>query len=396
MNKLISVSAALVIMVSCICASSCGRQTGFSIEENQAMNAESVTEEQLTANLSESTVTETSAAESEPVDLSGIPDHYTSEEIKLPEDIDYIYEITNVGGNEFRLAYDAGFEEGLKEYYTDRDISNFTFVETEVPQECGSVDFYVAMNDMETISDGCIIYLLQDHGGIKAPDEFDENFDYASYNKNCKKTYIMAEYKDGKVVRTIPIKFAEGTEGDNLMQVADFEDQMLYIKGAGELYSINKADGSVNRIADLTEGVSPEVIENYCFESYILKGRDGDPYIAYTDTESGEEGVYKIRKVEGDSLSDSFFTFKIDVFFPVAGYGKYQFVVYGDNYVSGICDDGSMETIIDLKKSGLPEMNLCALGNGEFLGYYNIGEEAEDATHEPHLVKLTPVYDSEQ
>ena len=360
------------------------------------MSEESVTEEQLTAHLSESTVTETADTESESEDLSGITDHYKSEEIALPEDIEFLYEVELSDSNEIRLLYNSG-KEGLKEYITDKDISHFSFIDREIPQECISADQYYPTNDLGTYSDGCIVYLLEDHGGISAPDEFDENFDYDSYISNCKLSYIMAEYKDGKVVRTIPFQFPEGTDSlKNLMQVVDFEDQMLFVKGAGELYRINKADGSVSMIADLTEGISDETIEKYCFKSYITKDSKGAPYIAYTDTENGEEGVYRMCKVEDGSLSGSSFTFKLDTFFPVPGYGKYDFIVYEDNSVSGIYEDGSKETIIDVKKSGLPEMDLCALGNGEFLGYYNIGEEAVDATYEPHLVKLTPVYDSEQ
>lgn len=335
----------------------------------------------------------------ERVDLSGTTDCYIMERIDLPDDVNFIYSIENVSSSEIRIFYDKDGS-GIKEYITDHDVSNFSFVDREIPQECSNADYYCPANDMRSYSDGSIIYLLEDHGGIKAPekyDEYDENFDHDSYIKNCKTSFIIADYKDGKVVRTIPFEFPDGTEyALNVSRIVDFEDYFLYTKLPGELFRINKEDGSVDRISDITEGLDPELLAQNCFSASVIKDRDGEPYVVYTEIPNVQDAEYKVCKVNDDGLSDALFSYSNDYDQPVPGYGKYKFLVYGKNTICGICDDGSEEVLIDLEKSGLPDMQICPLGYGDFLGYYNENHIHEDTEYVPFLLRLTPAADSQQ
>ena len=395
MKKIVSFSAAL-IMISCLCAVSCGRQTEYTNEVNTVMNAESISDQSISTELSAAEQPSDSAGE----DHSVSTDCYVMEKIALPDDVNYIYKIENVGSNEIRIFYSTD-DLQLREYSTDAAVSNFAFVDKEIPQECIDADHYYALNDMRTDSDGSIIYSIEDHGGKKLPEFFDEYFDY---DDDFTRSFILADYKDGKVVSTAPIEFPEdiyvidsyGNTNDlkELDMIADFEDYMLFNTGAGEIFRINKADRSVEKIADILAGADPEIIEKTCFQSYISRDRDGEPCITYTDFRNGDGSAYNICQLSGDTLSEPLAAYEHDMIYPITGYGKYRVIVCENKKICGICDDGSKEIIVDLEKSGLDNMDVCPVGNGEFIGYYQ--EETDNGEYVPHLVKLTPSVSSEQ
>lgn len=377
-------------MVSCLCAASCGRQAEYTNEVNTGMNAESISDQSISTELSETEQPAESARE----DLSGTTDCYVIEKIALPDDVNYIYKIEISGSNEIRIFYSTDDLE-LREYATDMEVSNFAFVDKEIPQECIDADHYYALNDMRTDSDGSIIYSIEDHGGRKLPEVFDDNFT---------RSFILADYKDGKIVSTAPIEFPEniyvidsyGNTNDlkELEMIADFDGYMLFNTGVGEIFRINKADRSVEKIADILAGVDQDIIEKTCFQSYISRDRDGEPCIIYTDFRNGDGSTYNICKLSGDTLSEPLAAYEHDMIFPIPVYGKYRVIVCESKKICGICDDGSKEILVDLEKSGLDSMDVCPVGNGEFVGYYQ--EEAENGEFVPHLVKLIPSVGSEQ
>ncbi len=388
MKKIISFSAALVIMLSGLSAVSCGKRTKENNDIKTNNTSDGVSEEKLPGY----------ASPGPKVDVSSITGYYTMETVKMPDDAEYIYSVSNAENDEFQILYMPKNSRTKRIYLSDRDLSSFSFIERELPEEAISADYYeIIASDTDKYSDASVIYLIEDHGGLKMPEENDRDFDYEAYYNNCAASFLLVNYADNKVVSSFPIEFPDSDADPNgTFSIFEFDDYLMILRDSSIIFRINKADGSVSEITRLKADENCEDL--WLAPFHFIKDRDGDLYVLRTNTEDCDlenqerpgrpSGIkYELCKLEGDSLSEPFITFHDDYCNPQTGYGKYKFIYLNDTALYGICDDGSQEEIINWYNSDLEPMSVFPVGNDEFIGIKAPPPERE-ATSE--LVKLKP------
>ena len=385
MKKIISFSAAIVIMLSGICATSCGRRT----KENNNKENSSISRSLSTEDISEY------ASLGSKVDVSNITGYYIAEKVNMPADVDYIYSVCEAGNDELQLMYSVRNTYEKKVYLTDRELNGFSFIKRELPEEVLSADHYeINESDTDTYSDASVIYLIEDHGGMKMPEEYDENYDYDAYYDNCTASYLLVNYADNKIVSsfTLELPEADGYGSDGINDILEFDDHLLVVYDNRILLRINKADGYVTQIMET------EIIHHWYRPLVIMKDCNGETYAIRLNADEfdrehqylpGEQtGMkYELCKLEGNSLSEPFMTFEGDEGYPQKGYGKYKFLLNKTDALYGVCGDGSMEEIINWENSNLDLMEVFPLGNDEFLG---IKEKATAYGSESEYFKLKP------
>ncbi|WP_294754643.1 extracellular solute-binding protein [uncultured Ruminococcus sp.] len=385
MKKIISFSAALVIMLSGICATSCGKRT----EENNNKENSSISDDISGDELSGV------ASLGQKVDVSGITGYYTAEKVNMPADVEYIYSVCETDNDELQLMYSVRNPYEKKIYLADRELSVFSFIKRELPEEVISADYYEIMtSDTDTYSNASVIYLIEDHGGLKLPEEHDENYDYDAYYDNCAESYLLVNYSDNKIVSsfTLELPEADGYGSDGINDILEFDDHLLVVYDNRILLRINKADGYVTQIMET------EIIHHWYRPLVIMKDCNGETYAIRLNADEfdrehqylpGEQtGMkYELCKLEGNSLAEPLITIEENEGYPQKGYGKYKFLLNKTDALYGVCGDGSMEEIINWENSNLDLMEVFPLGNDEFLG---IKEKATAYGSESEYFKLKP------
>lgn len=385
MKKIISFSAALVIMLSGICATSCGKRT----EENNNKENSSISDDISGDELSGA------ASLGQKVDVSGITGYYTAEKVNMPADVEYIYSVCETDNDELQLMYSVRNPYEKKIYLADRELSVFSFIKRELPEEVISADYYEIMtSDTDTYSNASVIYLIEDHGGLKLPEEHDENYDYDAYYDNCAESYLLVNYSDNKIVSsfTLELPEADGYGSDGINDILEFDDHLLVVYDNRILLRINKADGYVTQIMET------EIIHHWYRPLVIMKDCNGETYAIRLNADEfdrehqylpGEQtGMkYELCKLEGNSLAEPLITIEENEGYPQKGYGKYKFLLNKTDALYGVCGDGSMEEIINWENSNLDLMEVFPLGNDEFLG---IKEKATAYGSESEYFKLKP------
>lgn len=385
MKKIISFSAALVIMLSGICATSCGKRT----EENNNKENNSISDDISGDELSGV------ASLGQKVDVSGITGYYTAEKVNMPADVEYIYSVCETDNDELQLMYSVRNPYEKKIYLADRELSVFSFIKRELPEEVISADYYEIMtSDTDTYSNASVIYLIEDHGGLKLPEEHDENYDYDAYYDNCAESYLLVNYSDNKIVSsfTLELPEADGYGSDGINDILEFDDHLLVVYDNRILLRINKADGYVTQIMET------EIIHHWYRPLVIMKDCNGETYAIRLNADEfdrehqylpGEQtGMkYELCKLEGNSLAEPLITIEENEGYPQKGYGKYKFLLNKTDALYGVCGDGSMEEIINWENSNLDLMEVFPLGNDEFLG---IKEKATAYGSESEYFKLKP------
>ena len=66
------------------------------------------------------------------------------ETVKMPDDAEYIYSVSNAENDEFQILYMPKNSRTKKIYLTDGELSSFSFIERELPEEAISADYYDA------------------------------------------------------------------------------------------------------------------------------------------------------------------------------------------------------------------------------------------------------------
>ena len=385
MKKIISFSAALVIMLSGICATSCGKRTEENNNKENSSISDDISGEELSG----------AASLGQKVDVSGITGYYTAEKVNMPADVEYIYSVCEADNDELQLMYSVRNPYEKKIYLADRELSGFSFIKRELPEEVISADYYEIMtSDTDTYSNASVIYLIEDHGGLKLPEEHDENYDYDAYYDNCAESYLLVNYADNKIVSSFTLKLpeADGYGSDGINDILEFDDHLLVVYDNRILLRINKADGSVTQIMEA------QINNDFYRPLAAIKGSDGEPYIIRLNVdEYDRENEYlpgdptgiklELCKLEGNSLSEPIMTTEGDEGYPQKGYGKYKFLLNKTDALYGVCGDGSIEEIINWENSDLDFMGVFPLGNDEFLG---MKEKVTAYGSESEYYKLKP------
>lgn len=266
-------------------------------------------------------------------------------------------------------------------YKTDSSFSQFTPLDFEIPPELVAYDacqFNLSFNN-----DGSFFAFIitEDHGGLKAPDVFDENFDYESYNNNCIRSYTLCKYdKNCTLISKTPIDYPEEyvdeygylslydsiANGDTFIQSVQSENAIVSLGADGnpEKHIIEETDPDKTDIhyLFLRDGEGKIVI----FESYSVPRNDSQGMVYY-------ESAMNLRTLNDDyTLGEPFFSLTQNgvetMCSPTPGTGDYKLYATMIDGLFGIKEDGSMTQVINWSDSGIEAMKTYCVGEDEYIG----------------------------
>lgn len=336
-------------------------------------------------------VSETSSPDNMKSELLQLTNCYKKENFSLPDDMEYISTTSKLSDGSIMVYMDNNSNKTVL-YKTDSDFRAFELFDYEKPEEMQTVD--VAYDSLFFNPDGtaCSIVELQNHGGLVAPDEWDENFDYDSYNENCITTNLICTYSaDGKLLTKSEFEYPEEVYSDygyvvSGLSVADGNSILMPFE-----------DGSIRRISADGEFTTIYELENpndylYTQSPYLYRDRDGKIICMMYETKEtydsngnpGTETNINFREFTENKMGDIIYSYK-DLYINssiVFGRGDYRFFVPTYDGLVGIKDDGTTDIVIDWLASSMEAISVYPCGENDFIGMDWNGDEK--------VLKLTP------
>ncbi|MBP3250730.1 MAG: extracellular solute-binding protein [Ruminococcus sp.] len=297
---------------------------------------------------------------------------YSFDVIEGPGDIMLINEVFPVDNG---FIFDClSNDDKTMVYKANHDLSTFTQIDLEMPEEYTSADnayYYFTPEADGTINS---LFIAEDHGGVKLPEGDDTNFDYDSYYDNFESALYFSKFSaDGKCLSTVNVG-AEQNEYSNfdIYSFAGYKDGLLATRGSGELIRIN-ADGSVESL------YTPESDENAGYTSAILRNTPaGLIYCYYGDVTQSNGRIksvytYYLIDQETGKITEPFFDMDSiisggETAQSSIGNEEYPLLITTDSALLGVKMDGSYTELINWTNSSLSSMRCCALGKDNFLG----------------------------
>ena len=343
-----------------------------------------------------------SAVQSE--ELSAASNGYKTMEIELPIDYGYISRfITLPGSDKFYLqrywcdnkeCNDPNSPTGMVEApNTFESIDECKDLIFKQPDEFYSADY--ANSDILFNTDGSFITLIvmEDHGGMKFPDEYDESFDYTTYNSNCTYSFKLIKYSSScEVLWETDFEptddFFEKSEDQVYLAyqstIAD-GDSILMSTNAGKIFRISQ-NGEISQVFAL-EGDPYEITA-----PVLMRDRDGKLVLCIQDETTDDNGYVKYCTYlcdfgEDGYVGEPFANVSNDneSFDITPGSGEYRFYVSHTDGLYGITDAGDEKLIIDYEDISLESGPTISLGDNVFL----MAVDDNDSAH-THLYKIVP------
>lgn len=343
----------------------------------------------------ESSVSEMSSTESDvKSEFLQLTNCYKKEKITFPENMSSVSFAFNLSDDSIVIVGNNSDYSECLIYKTDKSFSQFTPFSYSLPEETQSYD--AVYDDFSFNYDGSfnVLVNMEDHGGITLPDEWDENFDYESYNANCVASYMICNYdSNGNLLNKSAVNYP-----DEL-----FSDDGYLITGGiisdGDSILQSFDDGSIRRIGsdgELTMVYEIENPDDYVYTSYANFFRDRDGKIICMMRENKEafdsmgrpctENILNFCELTENGVSgEPLYTCNEYEFtsLPVFGRGDYRFFIPTYDGLIGITDDGKKDTVIDWLNSGLESMQVIPSEEDNFIG-------TEWKYNNDNIVKLTP------
>lgn len=315
-----------------------------------------------------------------------LSDSYKAEILDMPGDLYGLYNFTATPDG---LCAVGNNETDLYLCTTPADTLDFTIVKPQLPDACASADNTVL--SLSPCTSGVIYGLIQleDHGGLKMPVEYDENFDYDGfYTAYAGSSYLLCTFdKTGALLSETPV------EG-----LGVYEDTYGMISGSafvptedGNIFLVNR-EGKILRISPdgaVTELAAYETGNGYINFAALICDPNG-ALLFTIQMHSPADNKDKLFVCEFDpetgTIGEPFYTIDDAANrvhgMPAAGYGDYRFLVAKSDAYYGIKADGSEESLLNWNDSDIEPDMLIPFGEA-FLGQ----EYSNDGT--THLLYLT-------
>lgn len=331
--------------------------------------------------------------------LSAGSNGYKAVEIELPADYEYINKfITFPNSDKFYLqrdycsniyCTDPNSPTGILEFSSTIESSDeFKDLIFQQPDEFYNADR--AYSDILFNTDGSFITLLlmEDHGGIKIPDEYDETFDYESYNTNCTYTFKLIKYSSDceKLWETDFELSDDFYEHDYLSfqsTIAD-GDSILMSNYNGKVYRISQS-GEISQVFAL-EGEPYEVSA-----PILMHDRDGKIILCIYEDMTDDNGnpincMNLCDLGENGYVGEPFFISKehTDYFYVTPGRGEYRVYIPHYDGLYGITDSGEEKLIIDYEDISIEAGLTISLDDNTFL------TAVQDSNYQTRLYKIIP------
>ncbi len=371
--------------------------TALSIFCMAATSCSSIEKTKKSENLNDSSVLTDETSEPADSEQLLLINSFKYEEIPMPDGVTSVWDIDPIKDTGEFIVQFADENYNPVYYKTNSSFSQFTPLDFEIPSELEAYDschFNLNFNN-----DGSFFafVITEDHGGLKAPDVFDENFDYESYNNNCISSYTLCKYdKNCAFISQTPINYPEeyideygylslydsAANGDTFIQSVSSENAIVSLGADGnpEKHFIEETDPDKTDIhyLFLRDGEGKIVI----FESYSVTRNDSQGMVYY-------ESAMNLRTLNDDyTLGEPFFSLVQNgvemMSSPTPGTGDYKLYMSMIDGLFGIKEDGSMTQVINWSDSGVEAMKTYCVGEDEYIGLRQ--EENGFET----LIRLTP------
>lgn len=342
------------------------------------------------SSVSDSVVSEIPTEETK-ADVIQLTNCFKKEDFALPDGMEYISTAELLTDGNIMLYLSGEDLDNTALYKTDKDFRAFELFEYEKPEEMQNYDCAFDYPFFNTDGTFCTLVTLEDHGGVVAPEEWDENFDYESYNDNCITTYMICTYSaDGKLLTKTEFEYPE-----------EVYDEYGYVLSGhtiadGNSLLIPFQDGSIRKLSSDGTFTTLYTLENpedylYITQPHLYRDRDGKIIVMRSDTTEnsetlGADTVMNFIEFDGEKMGDVIYSceeYKIHGSM-VYGRGDYRFFIPTTDSVIGIKDDGTTENVLDWLSSSLNAMyTILPCGENDFIGMdWNNNDEA--------ILKLVP------
>ncbi len=320
---------------------------------------------------------------------------YKKEKITLPDDMVSISQAFSFSNNSvIVVGTNKDYSKNMI-YRTDKSFNQFTSFSYSLPEEVQ--DYDVVHDNVSFNFDGSfnVVIAMEDHGGMIAPDEYDESFDYESYNANCVTSYMICSYDSGgNILNKSQINYPDELFSD--------DDYLISgnILSDGDSVLQSFGDGSIRRISSEGEFTTVYEIENpddyvYTSPANLYRDRDGKIICMMHENKEvfdsegrsyGENMLNFYEFIENGISGESLYTCnEYDLASdPVFGRDDYRFFIPTHDGLIGITDDGKKDTVIDWVNSGLEAMWVVPTDEDNFIGMEWNNSDEDSA------VKLTP------
>lgn len=361
----------LLLLTVCVTLTSCASAGTKSDPDN---SAPSPAESSVV-----STTDELKSNEEMKTELVQLTNCYKKEDFALPDGARMILTATKLEDGDFMVYMSSMDYNSYSLCRTNADFSSMEPFTYEQPEEIQNYDFVDNSLFFNPDGSACSIVTLEDHGGLVIPEEYDENFDYDSYNDNCTTTYMILTYgKDGKILTKSVFEYP-----------AELYDDYGYISSGMAVADGNSIlmpfeDGSIRRISADGEFTTVYELENpedytYTQSSNLFRDRDGKIIATVMEEKKSDdlngyecpERSFSFRELTDEGLSGEvlYSCSESDIFSSmVAGRGDYRFFVPTYDGVVGVKDDGTNDIVIDWLSSSLDCMQIIPCGENDFIG----------------------------
>lgn len=327
-----------------------------------------------------------------------LSDSYKSTPISIPENINWISSVTPIKEKNIILAvgssYGGGDAVNTNIYSFSEDFSSYNIIKLEFPPEYSAADISYLQYYFYPGGDIGVLLTLVDCGGVKLPEEYDENFDYDAYNANQTSSYMYCKYDvTGKLLTSTPITGMDVYKDEynvvNISAIAEYQGKTMICLNDATVLALN-GDGSVSEL------YTPELEENDdIYRSELLYDADGrliliengiigqemnEIYLFYefnADDGSVGEPILKLQE-EGSgtvvSLAGAITT----------GGGDHRLLIPQYDALYGLKADGSLEKIIDWLDSDTTASTVNCVGEDKYTVY-----GTDSLTNKPFFSLLT-------
>ena len=347
-----------LLLVACIALSSCSGKGSESLKDAPAAGIAETGEHptEMAAEL-----------------LSG---SYKAIDAELPEDIGDVSNIWELGSGEYVIYGTDWTQRGApleKLYIFSEDKNEYRRLEPEFPEEFLSADEHFPYTIF--CADGKVyeVCYTQDHGGIVPPEEYDDSFDYESYEKNSRPGIMICAFDtNGKLLsKVIPDEIFRYKDDNGYTQISALlpdSDGYIAFVNDGTLIHIS-ADGSVNEL------MGYEKCENgFISRSELLTDNAGAPYL-YVIENDFDEGNYIIKLLPIDmttgKLGAPLYSSEEEGFHEsgrlTSGRGEYLIFMPEEDGLYGLRADGSRELVLNWADADITSGTAVPAGDDEFM-----------------------------
>lgn len=302
--------------------------------------------------------------------------------ISIPDGVDWFYGFTLIKDTKKIMAVGSSADGKSDIYRFNEDLSSCEVIEPELPPEFSTADnAYANYNIFSNGEFGSLITLM-DFGGMKPPEEYDENFDYESAYANQKNSYIYCKYdQQGKLVSSTAVTgidmYMDDYNNLNIASITEYQGKTLFCLMDSTILSLN-SDGS------LTELYSPaDEDKDRIYGSCLIYDSDGKLVLMVRGS-SGEDmseaTMLYYFDIDSSSVSDPIITIGGDGTIEIAGAittggGDYRLLVPKYDALFGLKADGSLEKILDWMDSDITASSVYYIGEDKYVAYGNENNE---------------------